>query len=406
MTSNYYPLYNMNDMNEYNSFFEKNYINKSYFIGHLNDIMNPDNIVCDFNSVLSFIREFSVDTYKYIKNHLVHPSDYYIWYFYFKFLLLDNESKDNFYHKYLIKLCNFKSYILYGFTDNPNKTNKSHVNDILKNIYEYIHFDDELNIFIDYKDNYRNYQRLDISKKINIQYKSDIYLNNYTKSLIFHFIHNYQSIQLLYHFISYRNIYIIEFDNIRNGLETFINHFNLSIDKYIIMYHFITNTYTDSKKYDITITKLNSSIIDKIKTNLYKDYSKIENYNNDEDNFNIIIKLFRYVFFDMNNNDIRLYFNKYIDIFLNEDKQNIEHILEYIKPDPFDNGLFLYKRYMAYCNSKLMDGLTFMRLQVYSCLIDNKYLYLNEDLQELKEYLETIFKEYNFEYYTRFDYIR
>jgi len=411
--------YTMEDMNEYNSFFKKNNINKSFFIECLNQITDPKNIVCDFNFVLSYIRELNIDIYKYIRNHLAHPSDYYVWYFYFKFLLLDDNNKNLFYDKYFIPISNFKSYILYGLISNKTiLSNKEHINDILKKIYNYIQYEDELNNFMDFKDNYRNYQRLDISKIQNILYKMDKYMNNYTLSSIFYFIQNYNSIQLLYHFIYYNNVYVYNIIYIKiddenddykvNGLSEFIDMFNSSINIYIKMWNFINDTKYNGLNNNIENIE---EFISNIPVDIYAnpsnnfDYYKI---NNEEDKYNIIINLFRYTFFDVINNyntNIKKKFQSYIHIFLNKGKDiiYIDNMLEYINPDPFNNGLYLYKRYMNYCNSKLLDGLTFMNLQVYSVLLKKKYL--NNDLKELKTFLEKIFKEYNYKYYTRFDYI-
>jgi len=333
-----YAEYTFDDLSEYDFFLNRIRVDKSDFIDTLNIVTSSDSQLCDFNAMLSNISDVSKNTFEYIMTSLnKDPIYYHVWYFYFKFLLLDDEPKDIFYKTYIDKLI-FINCIF------DTKRTKENWDEILKLFYEIVN-DDTLNNFMDYKDNYGQYKRLDLSKKSNIVYRRDIYIDNYitfsgymSRLGVFRYmlycIENYNNAHFCYNLIySISDKYGYEKIENSNGFIDFCQRFHSNIDKVIIAWNAMTITYYKLDGKNKTDTQVDR-IIQNIPT-CRKGVVKRTGHNvmvliEESDKYKVINELFRdillsqkYTFDRIYKDKILFYLSKVLKYDIDEDRYKL-----------------------------------------------------------------------------------
>lgn len=402
-----YSEYTIYDMTEYDTFLQSIGVDKSQFIEHLNIVTNPNSQLCDFNAMLSYISDIDEYSFKYIVSSLnSDPIFYRIWYIYFKFLLLDDEIKDNFYKNYIHKLISVNNLLHLG-----NTRNKENWNIILKVIYELVNVNEPLQIFMDCNDNYGQYKRLDISKKHNIVYKKNKYIDNFILDAFQDVVENFDLVHFCHNIIyciSDKYGYI-KIEN-SNGFVDFEQRFHSNIDNFIIAWNAITITYFEICGKDITIQ---DKAIQKIPIDKmgccnkfgYYDGRKIVDINI-EDRYMVMTYLFEEIFLISHTSFNKRFddqFRFYLERVLKYDIQEDRYKLYYYR---FNNchteqkiEFKLEERYTNYVQSNLVKGLDYIYCHIYSKLIN---INLDENLIELKIYIKKILDEFNYEKLIRF----
>jgi hypothetical protein len=146
-------------------------------------------------------------------------------YYYFKFLLLDDNEKQIFLNADFNIINSIKFLI-----------KESTLTEFMQCVFK-ISEDTYLDNFFDYKDNYRNYMPLNISKLENV--KNTFYINDGFINKFITFVENYFNIKFLYHLIyiiSNENNYQSE-ENVSIA-EDFIFRFYNSDKFFLIMYYY------------------------------------------------------------------------------------------------------------------------------------------------------------------------
>lgn len=396
-----YAEYTIHDLSEYNTFLHSMHVDKTEFIDNLNIVTSSDSQLCDFNAMLSYVRDIDKYSFKYIVSSLNRETKYYrIWYLYFKFLLLDDDIKDTFNETYIKKFIHMN-----GLFDSDNGDYKEDWNDILQLFYKLVN-DDNLQSFMDINDNYGQYKRLDLSKKHNIVYKKDIYIDNHMLDVFEDSVENFD----LAHFC-YNIIYCISdkygYDKIEqsNGFIDFQQRFHSNIDKgqYIIMWNSMSITY-------FSICGRNKSEQEKMIENIPIDkmgcLSRYGNFNGDKvvklnqnERYKLVSDLFREIFLSSSNKFNEIYddlFRFYLERVLKYDIQEDKYKLFYYRYNSYNDNkieFILEKRYKNYLQSKLVKGLDYLNSRVYSLLLN---INLDENLKELKIFIEKILDEFNY----------
>lgn len=392
--------YTFDDFSEYDTFLNSIHVDKSEFVDSINVVTDPNSQLCDFNAMLSYISGAYNSIYINILSSLKKDPIYYkVSYFYFKFLLLDNEPKDLFYTTYIRKLVNFNKIEIH-------KRTKQTWDEILQYFYE-ITNDDTLNNFMDCYDNYGQYKRLDISKIENIHYKSDLYIYNSISTNIHgcglpfyafmlycienyyyaHFCHN------LTYCISDKYGYD-KIDN-SNGFIDFCQRFHSNIDNFIIAWNGMTITYYKLNGKNKTESKV-ERIIQNIPT-CRRGVIRKNGHNfmvliEESDKYKVINELFRdillspkYTFDRKYKEQFLFYLTKVLKYDIDEDKYK----LYYYKFSINNYYIELEKRYK---NTSFLNRLQFINDKVYTRLIDNS----DKILEELKTFIERIFVKFNY----------
>jgi len=395
-----YTEYTIDDLSEYDTFLTRILVDKSEFIECLNVVTSPNSQLCDFNAMLSNICDVSNYTFIYIKTTLKKdPIYYHVWYFYFKFLLLDDVPKDIFYTTYIKKLLSINSIF------NINRT-KENWDDILQLFYELVN-DDTLTNFMDCYDNTGQYKRLDISKKSNIVYKRDIYIDNYVVSdgikgglefchYMQYCILNYDNVHFCYNLIySISDKYGYEKIENSNGFLDFSQRFYSNIDKFIIAWNAMTITYYKLSGKNKTESKV-ERIIQNIPT-CRRGVIKRTGHNvmvliEESDKYKVINELFRdillstsYTFDRKYKEQFLFYLTKVLKYDIDEDKYK----LYYYK---FSINNYYIELETRYKNTSFLNRLQFINDKVYTRLIDNS----DKILEELKTFIERIFVKFNY----------
>jgi len=397
--------YTLDELSEYDNFFESNGVDKSIFIKHLNHITSPNSQLCDFNSMLSYVRDKNNYAFKYIISTLMDNEDpiyFRVWYLYFKFLLLDNDIKDIFYQECIRKLLSFNNIIF--------PTIKQSWDDILQEFYVLVNENEFLHNFMDSKDNYGQYIRLDISKISNIRYKCDEYMDHFVLELFHEVIVNYDNVQFCYNFIycisdkyGYNKI-----DN-SNGFIDFTQRFHSNIDKFIIVWNAMNITYYDIHcvPYSLPLSiEKKKELINNIPIN----EMAVINYYGSKiskvkiDNKYVVIKcLFEDIFMTLPKKfkNMQLYekFIFYFESVIEYDFDNDQYkLIHFIRTKYEDNEL--KQIYTDFIKSDIVKGLHYMYTYIYLKLQD---MNIDENLIELKNYIEKIFDKYNYQKLIPFD---
>lgn len=399
--------YTLDDMTEYDDFLTKIGVDKSQFIKHLNIVTSPESQLCDFNAMLSYLRDVDGYSFRYIASSLNRePIHYRVWYFYFKFLLLDNEyeQKDDFYKNYIKKLLSVN-----GLFHSGRGKDKNEWDVILRLFYEFVN-DEPLQIFMDCFDNYGQYIRLDLSKKDNIGYKKHKYINNHILDVFYDVIENFDLVHFCHNIIyCISDKYGYQKIENSNGLIDFQQRFHSNIDKYIIAWNAMSITY-------FSICNVNISSHKKMIENIpidrmgclnrygYFDGDKVVEIKKDG-KYTLLSNLFESIFLSSSNkfnekyDDLfRFYLEKVIEYDIYEDKYK----LYFYRDSCFKENKIEFKleiRYIGYLQSELVKSLDYMNSHVYSKLIN---INIDEDLKELKTFIEKIFEEFNYHKLIRF----
>ena len=394
--------YTLDDMIEYDDFLTHIGVNKSQFIDHLNIVTSLNSQLCDFNAMLSYVRDVDVYAFKYIMATLkqeLDPIYYRVWYFYFKFLLLDDDIKDTIYTKYIEKLVSV-SFIFESFTS------KEFWDNILQIFYELVN-DDHLQIFMDSKDNTGQYKRLDLSKKDNIKYKMDTYIDNYQLDVFHEVIVNFDNVHFFVNLVyCISDKYGYQKIENSNGLIDFQQRFHSNIDKFIIAYNSMTIFY-----YSIHHKNMLEEDEEVLITNIPTDnvWNSINDYRIGkkrdlvkETKYDIVRCLFDSFLmvlpkkFNRENADIFIFYLKRVLKYdINEDRYK----LYYTKYSIYNFHTEFEERYNNYLQSELVRGLDYLNSRVYSKLMN---INIDENCKELKTFLEKIFEEFNYQKLIRF----
>jgi hypothetical protein len=392
--------YTLDDMTEYDAFLTEIGVDKSEFIEHLNIVTSPESQLCDFNAMLSYVRDIDGYSFKYIVSSLNREPIYYrIWYFYFKFLLLDNEPKDNFYKTYIKKLLSVNELF-----DSGRGKDKNEWDVILRLFYKLVN-DEPLQFFMDCFDNYGQYIRLDLSKKDNIGYKKDKYINNYILDVYVDVIENFGLVHFCHNIIyCISDKYGYQKIENSNGLIDFQQRFHSNIDKFIIAWNAMSITY-------FSICSINISSHEKFIENIpidrmgcpnrygYFDGDKVVEIKENE-KYILLSNLFESIFLSSSNKFNEKYddlFRFYLEKVLKYDIYEDKYKLYFYRDNGFNEKRIEFKlevRYIGYLQSKIVNGLDYIHSRIYTKLkninIDD------EDLKELKTFIKKIFKEFNY----------
>lgn len=211
------------------SFYNQTNITLEDFVDSINYIVEEKECVCDNDILIHYIKKLDECKYytgihlKVISKYNRHLSVY----FYFKFLLLDENEKQIFLNNEFFNTIHVFNILL----------KESTLTELMQSVFK-IADDTYLDNFLDYKDNYRNYQRLDTNKLDNI--KKNIYLDKKFMEQFLTSVENYFKIKFLYHLIyniSNENNYKPE-DNVSIA-DDFIYRFYNSEKFFLIMYHYL-----------------------------------------------------------------------------------------------------------------------------------------------------------------------
>ena len=168
--------YNEQDFQGYISYFESQGTNIVDFVQDINEIIQHENLQTDLVKLLNELER--INPYMTTKELRIFQKDYPSHmhmqieiYIYLKFLLLENEKKDNF-----IKLSK-----CIAFVDNLLISKRSDLKEaelilFLKYFYKFMNCD-ELTDFVDITNTYGQYISLDTSKMNNMLYKKEEYIS-------------------------------------------------------------------------------------------------------------------------------------------------------------------------------------------------------------------------------------
>jgi len=371
-------IYTINDFNDYNNFFKDIDLDKKLFIDYINNILNEKSKICNFNYMISLIRDIHPPTFNYIIERLNKPLYHRTFYIYIKFLLLDNEKKDYFYDKYILPFIKLKDNIKYV----------RDIENIISSIFLYVD-DIELINFMEIEDIFGNLLELNVVNKENIKYNFEKYMNNTCLSNIEYFITMYDGFQLIYrltYYLSDRHRGIEEQSCLlncetisKNSLIDFQNRF---FSKYVldelIKLKFMTmtpNLYYESHNPN-TIEGILKDIKQRypVNTIVFKFIDEIC------DGYNIIRFSHRF----------EHYYKQFLHYDIEEDKYRL---YKYSRGDISNISDKLYNKHKSYLRSELVNSLSFIYSNVYCRLMERK---LDQNLLELKEYLDKVFDEYHY----------
>lgn len=370
--------YNQEDFQEFADFFSQpnlsfyngTNITLENFVDSLNYIVEEKECVCDFDLLMNYIKK--LDDYTYHRLTVIHGYNRHLSvYFYFKFLLLDENEKQLFLNADFNIINCIKILI-----------KESTLTELMQSVFK-IADDTYLDNFFDYKDNYRNYQRLDTSKIDNI--KRNTYIDKKFMEKFLTSVENYFKIKFLFHLIytiSNENNYEPE-DNI-SVAEDFIYRFYNSDKFFLIMYHYFYTQTQLSRNIIKTEVRYSYELEDLLDKGLrLPDFNNLTQFD---------VKKIQYLlteFFNTNiySNERRL--NELMTIFIKHksNKNLIEH-LNYIEI----HSQILSERYNEYYNSKLYVSLSNIK-NVKEKLIS--YISVNK-----------IEKETDKKYHELFDYLK
>lgn len=226
--------YNQEDFQEFveffnepnTSFYKQSNITLGDFVESLNYIVEEKECVCDFYILMRYLKklknDYTHERLRVIYNYNRHLSVYY----YFKFLLLDENEKKIFLNNELFNTIHVFHIII----------KESTLTTLMQDVFK-IGDDTYLDNFFDYKDNYRNYQRLDTNKLDNIkgQYIEQPFMEKFLIS-----VEKYFKIKFLYHLIytiSNENNYQPQ-ENV-SVADDFIFRFYNSEKFFLIMYYYL-----------------------------------------------------------------------------------------------------------------------------------------------------------------------
>jgi hypothetical protein len=370
-------IYAIDDFNDYNTFFQDINLDKKLFINYINNILHENSKICNFNYMISYIRDIHQPTFNYIVERLNKSLYHRTFYIYIKFLLLDNEKKDYFYNKYILQFISLKDDI---------KCVRN-VKNIISSIFSYVD-DIELINFMEVEDIFGNLLELKVENKENIKYNFEKYMNNTCLSNIEYFIDMFDGFQLIYRLTYYLSDRLSGFDNQSSlNAETIsknacIDFHNRFFNKYVLD-EFIKlkfMTMTSNLYYEIH----NPNTIDVILSELKKNYP-----------VNTIV--FKFIDEICNRNNIIKYSHRFEHFYKDFLHYNIEadkyKLYEYSKGDILNISHKLYDKHKSYLRSELVYNLRYIYSEVYCKLINKK---LDQNLLELKEYLDKVFEEYHY----------
>jgi len=378
--------YTIEDFAEY----EQIFISKGESIGslveNLNSVISSDKEVCDMYICMNYLSKYK-NIYKHLQRILKSDLCKYI-YLYFKFLLLDDEVKENVYNQIILRISNLLHYFLKEqYTEhklfyNTNEENfyKLTLIDIMSEIYD-INNDDTLLNFMDNTNAFNEYVRLDIEKLQNIDYRNDFYVTEQFYEKFTFIVWMFDTIPFTYNFVYYMSN-TPEYQSMLNdgeisitSKEDFMRRFESNTDKFIRLYNFINNDgdiFIPIHNYDTIPT-------DKIILNRNPDILYINKikYVND---FMCLIFDSPFTIYNCEYKSFKKVLNKYNYNNLYPNNEYKMMIIEQID---------LKKRYKSYFKSKLYGNLDFINF------LYNKYKHIVE-IKELTDYLEEIIKKQHY----------
>lgn len=250
--------YDTQDFKDYIDFFNENKLSIDKFTDSLNYVIEEKENVCDYHIVMSCVKDVNKESFhkiRFIYNNKLSV------YYYLKFLLLDESEK----------LQILKVFKLFVFDD---------LSYAMENLYM-ICEDDTLNNFMDYKDNYRNYQPLNIQKLVNIK---DAHCNQYLHSIFIDkfilVVHNYYKAKFLYHLIYFistqdnfdESNFLKDYES--NSLKDFICRFISCKNIFKEMCHYLNFFSMRSFLIDFFSSETNYKTIDLLKEFLHSKFKK------------------------------------------------------------------------------------------------------------------------------------
>lgn len=357
-------------------------------VENLNSIISTNNEVCDMYICMNYFSKYK-NIYTHIQRILKSDIGKLI-YIYFKFLLLDDEVKENVYNKFILRISNLLHYFLtkqYSehklfYNTNDENFDKLTLIDMMSEIYD-IHNDDTLLNFMDYTNAYNEYVRLDIEKLQNIDYRNDFYVTEQFYEKFTFIVWMFDTIPFTYNFVYYMSNTPEYQSMLREGetsiqsKEDFMRRFQSNTDKFIRFYNYIQN----DGDICIPIQDYDKISTDKIILNRNPDIL-LTNENKTQFVNDLICIIFESPF-----TTYRDFYNSLKKVLIKFNYNNLYPNNEYkmMIKDEID----LKKRYKSYFKSKLYVNLDFINF------IHDKYKHIVE-LKELTDYLEEIIKKHHF----------
>jgi len=417
-TTQYYEIA---DFEMYQSIFDETTpIEK--FVDSINYICNETDgdknlEVCEFMKIMKQIETDNRDLSTNLKS-LMNKEDEnntYSVYIYLKFLLLSNEEKGKFI-RYIDRL----EYIEECMSDITLVIEP--MENLLKMMFE-INDDDYFNNFLDYKDNYGNYRRLDFTTisydnitNAQQEYMELDFIIKFVFSIRIFFCLKFL-IQLIY-LISYKNQTKIlkEGETSISSIEDFIRRFEYNIDTFIILYNFNVFMYKPNT-IDLSNLKqfLSNIPCDKIVVNCVK--NEFEDCDQREKMTFIRFRLFAmYISYsyktewsifntsnEIDDTSIVLFLKtKYgDDICIDDDINRIRRYINYNKI----HSEVLYKRYTEYFESKIYQSLNtlspIMRKLSDVCNVELPNI-TDIDREELFSFIGKIYETFHYSKFFRY----
>jgi hypothetical protein len=387
--------YNISDFEKFKDIIK--YPSLESFVSNLNYVIEENRIndVCDYMIVMKEVFKLQNKLYHILRcNMNMYNNNTLGVYTYLKFILLDITEQRAFIDKYFNK-CFLISKML---------ENSVEIEEILKITFELVE-DDYLNDFIDYKDNYSEYRKLNIN---NLDRINNINIDYVENEFIIEFITNIRIISnckflvnLIYYISDINNTKIVKKDEISiTTLENFMRRFNYNKDIYMILYNFINN-YNNI----LVIYKNEQFLKDHISKIPYNRLYNNENILNEKSKNHYIKILINSIlnYRIINDNiysDCRIFiFNismicEFLSLKYNYDKFKDEYKICSTMDFNKRNSDILYIRYYNYFESKLYKSLELL-FNVIRILTMEKVK--NQDIIELHDYLKHILEIYNYD---------
>jgi len=402
--------YTFEDLQEYVPIFEnrEHPIDYNKFIDDLNFVLSEQEQVCDFYVMMKQISTINPTFYKKIVTILNHKENNTLSiYLYFKFLLLDEETKVLFINKYfdaieLLHQSMDPSIILKRKEDNF-QIFREHIT----SIYELVN-DIVIDDFYDYTDNFNNYRQLDIEKIIQLTF-DERYMKEEFIQFFFTCSRTYFRMKMINKFIYYisdkTNIPTLNEGEISiTGSEDFYRRIIVNLDIFFILYNYLYIVYGG----EIHRNNLDDISIKRIVSEIPINHRKILNYKilNDIERLYYIRKMLHEMIFSV---DLKPSYNSYLEesddilrIFLRakfeyNDKEDIYNIFTYNRYNEVHSKI-LFDKFISYRQSKLYKALN--NIDLISCLIMGYDIKDSEEILILKshlsDFLKNIVEEYNF----------
>jgi len=403
--------YTIEDFQEYVPIFEnmEHPIDFYKFLDDLNYVLSEQEQVCDFYVMMKQISNINKTFYTKIVTILNHKENNTLsLYLYFKFLLLDEETKILYIKKYFDIIKSLNSLMnpekIYQKKDDIFAMMREH----LTIIYELVN-DIVIDDFYDYTDNFNNYRRFDINKIFELDF-DERYMNEEFIQFFFTCSRTYfrmKTISKLIYCISDKtNISILDIEETSiSGCEDFIRRVIKNIDTFFILYNYLYNVYGVEIHRRNLDTESIEKIIREIPTHCRKIPTKLNETLDDCKRLFLIKKMLHEMICSI---DLKPSYNSYLEesdeilkIFLRakfeyNDKEDIYNIFTYNCYNQVHSKI-LFDKFISYKQSKLYKALN--NIDLISCLMLTYYFKDNKQIVNLKRELSDFLKEVVNEFY-------